>query len=526
VWWDDLWLNESFAEYMGNRVTAEVTQYTDAWTHNAYARRQWGLVADQRPSTHPVAGNGADDASTALQNFDGISYSKGSSILKQLAATIGDDVFIRGAIDHFTTHRFGNATMSDLIGSWERAGAADLSGFTDNWLRAAGPDTLSYDRAAGVVRRTAPPEHPAGRTHTLRIAVATPGAPWRIETTTVDQPQTTYDAPPGAAVVLDPYEDTWALTQPDETTADALAALLPRTDDGLLRAGIWNGVRSAFHNAALDPEQVLSLIEAAIPAEDNDDAVDCTMPWAIGKVAPLSNDRDDALARIHRASRALLRTAPADSTLQLAAYQTAVSSSSDIDELRSWLADASVPRGVTIDLDLRWRILVRLAVLGGTDRDELRGALEAEPTAKSRVEHTRAVASLPDADAKAWAWRRFAGADDVPNYELQAAGVGMWQPGQEPLTDPYVERYFDQLPRTVDVRSGWVLADAAEWFFPMTALSRSTLDRCHALIASDGLEASLRRTVVDLADELARRLAIREKLTRDPREVDARSARS
>ena len=119
AWWDDLWLNESFAEYMGNRVTADVTEYADVWVDDSYARRQWGLVADQRPSTHPVAGNGAVDASAALQDFDGISYAKGCAILRQLNATLGDDVFFKGVIDHFEQHRFGNATMHDLFASWE-----------------------------------------------------------------------------------------------------------------------------------------------------------------------------------------------------------------------------------------------------------------------------------------------------------------------------------------------------------------------------------------------------------------------
>ncbi len=179
-WWDDLWLNESFAEYMGNRVTGDVTEYDDVWTHNSYARRQWGLVADQRPSTHPVAGNGAADASAALQDFDGISYAKGSSILKQLNARLGDEVFFAGVVDHFTTHRFGNATMHDLFASWERAAAqrdsaVDLSSFTSNWLRTAGPDAIVLDRAAGVVRRTPPADHPAERSHTVRGRHRTPG---------------------------------------------------------------------------------------------------------------------------------------------------------------------------------------------------------------------------------------------------------------------------------------------------------------------------------------------------------------
>ncbi len=168
-----------------------------------------------------------------------------------------------------------------------------------------------------------------------------------------------------------------------------------------------------------------------------------------------------------------------------------------------------LPEGIDLDLDLRWRILVQLAVLGETDRDELQSALDAEPTARSRVEHTRAVASLPDAEAKAWAWERFTGEVDVPNYELEAAGTGMWRSGQEHLTEAYVDRYFADLPGTVEIRSGWVLAEAAAWFFPVTSLTEETLARAHALIDLEGLDLPIRRRVVDLADELARRLAIR-----------------
>ena len=507
-WWDDLWLNESFAEYMGNRVTADVTEYDDAWTHNAYARRQWGLVADQRPSTHPVAGNGAFDAVAALQNFDGISYAKGSSILKQLNATLGDDVFFAGVVDHFTTHRFGNATMHDLFASWERAGAGDLTSFTSNWLRTAGPDRITLDRAAGVIRRTPPEGHPADRTHTFRVATETDGK-WATSPVTVDGPETPFVAR-DVAVVLDPYEDTWALVTPDADTVAALKTLLPETEDTQLRAGIWNNVRSAFHNAAIDPADVVDLLEVGMPVEDSDDAVFYTMPWAVAKVASLAADPAAALRRIHATASAKVEAAPAGSTLQLSAFQAAVSTSADSGQLRSWLEGRVLPGGIDLDLDLRWRILVQLAVLGETDRDELRSALDAEPTARSRVEHTRAVASLPDAEAKAWAWERFTGEVDVPNYELEAAGTGMWRSGQEHLTEAYVDRYFADLPGTVDKRSGWVMAEAAAWFFPATSLTGETLARAHALIDLEGLDLPIRRRVVDLADELAHRLAIRE----------------
>ncbi|WP_296603605.1 aminopeptidase N [Nocardioides sp.] len=507
-WWDDLWLNESFAEYMGNRVTADVTEYDDAWTHNAYARRQWGLVADQRPSTHPVAGNGAVDAGAALQDFDGISYAKGSSILKQLNAALGDEVFFAGAIDHFTRHRFGNATMHDLFASWERAGAGDLSSFTSSWLRTAGPDTITLDRTAGVVRRTPPAGHPADRSHTFRVARALPEGKWEVAPLTVTGPETPYDAGE-AAVVLDPYEDTWGLVQPDATTVAALKTLLPRTEDTLLRAGVWNNVRSAFHNASIDPADVIDLVEAGLPVEDSDDALFYTMPWVLSKVVPVTRDPDEALARVHRATLAKARDAAPGTPLQLAAFQAAVASAGSPDDLRGWLVGTQLPAGVEVDLDLRWRLLVRLAVLGETDRAELQAELDAEPTARSRVEHTRAVASLPDAEAKAWAWERFTGQVDVPNYELEAAGLGMWRGGQEELLQPYVERYFADVPGTAQVRSGWVLADSAMWFFPLPFETSDTLERARTLIADDTFDLAMRRRVVDLADELERRLAIR-----------------
>ncbi|MGD9958901.1 aminopeptidase N [Nocardioides sp.] len=509
-WWDDLWLNESFAEYMGNRVTADVTQYDDAWVHNAYSRRQWGLTADQRPTTHPVAGNGAVDATAALQDFDGISYAKGSSILKQLNTTLGDEVFFAGAIDHFTRHRFGNATMHDLFESWERAGAGDLTGFTDNWLRTAGPDELWLDRIAGTIRRTAPTAHPADRQHRTQVALATPGSPWRFVPLTTLGDETPLEVGADEAAVIDPFEQTWAVIEPDPTTVAALTTLLPGTKDAMVRAGIWNGVRSAFRNASLSPATALDLVQAGIPDEDNDDCLFHVLPWARSWPAALSDDPDAALARVHTASLQRLVSAEPGSTVQLGAFQSAISSSSDPEALAQWLSATGLPRGLGLDLDLRWRILVRLAGLGAVDRASLQDHLDAEPTARSRVEHAKALASLPDEEAKAWAWERFLGRETVPNYELEATGVGMWQARQEHLTDPYVERYFAELPGTAEVFSGWVLADLAEWFFPMTSLRAETLERAEELIARDDLDLSLRRRVTDQADTLRRRLAIRQ----------------
>ncbi len=508
-WWDDLWLNESFAEYMGNRVVADATEYADAWVHNAYSRRQWGLIADQGPSSHPVAGTGAVDATAALQDFDGISYNKGASILKQLNAAVGDKVFFDGVVEHFNTHRFGNATMDDLFRSWEKAGAGDLGPFRDGWLLTAGPDRLELDRSAGVLVRT-PAGGDGGRAHELRAAVARPGTPWQIRDVSVSDATTDFPVDADEAVVLDPFEDTWALVQPDDVTLAALPSLLPGTEDAYLRAGIWNMVRSGFHNAHVSPAAAIELLAAGIPREENDDALFYTLPWAIRKVAALADDRPAALAQIHEACLARVATAEPGSTLQLAAFQGAVSSARDAVLTRTWL-DGGLPEGLSLDEDLRWQLLVQLASLGAADRDELQREFDRAPTGKAGIHHARACASLPDAEAKAWAWQRFTGEAVATNYELEAVGIGMWRPGQEELTEPYVDRYFRDLPKATGVHAGWVLGDVTQYYFPITSLRAETLAAAQTVIARDHLDPTIRRRLVDATDDLERRIAVRER---------------
>ena len=503
-WWDDLWLNESFAEYLGNRVTAEATEYDDAYVHLSYQRRQWGITADQRSTTHPVAGNGADDAMSALQDFDGISYTKGASVLRQLNATVGDQVFFAGVIDHLTRHRFGNATMHDLFASWEREGAGDLSTFTAAWLRTAGPDVIELDRSSGLLRRTAPADHPAERSHRFSVAQAHEGE-WRRAEVTLTGPESPYDAGRDA-VVIDPDEDSWGVYVPDATTMSELVALLPEVKDEALRAAIWNNVRSGFHLGALDPAAVVDLVAASLPIEDSEDSARHLMPWVLGWVVPAAPL--GSLERVHAAALAKLTECGAGSEQQLSAFRAAVHTCTDLDRLRGWLE--AMPEGIELDQDLRWRLLVRLATLGGTAREELDAALADEPTGQSRVEHTRAVASLPTIDGKAFAWERFLGTVDVPNYELQAAGHGMWRGGQDALTDDYIGRYFEGLPRAADVHSGWVLGEVTEAFFPSSAVRPDVLDRADAVLALPDLDLTVRRRLSDCTDDLRRRLAIRE----------------
>ena len=511
-WWDDLWLNESFAEHMGYQVAQDVTEFQDAWVEAAFTRKQFGLRADQRPSTHPVASNGASDAGSALRDLDGISYVKGAAAVKQLGARLGEKVFLDGLTDHFTRHRFGNATMQDLFDSWEQAGAGDLDAWARGWLRTPGLDLFEVDRAAGVLRRSTPAQFPADREHLFSVAAWDREGARQEARVTVSGPET--PLPPGidgGPLVLDPYDETWARFAFNGQTLAALPDLLPAIEDPVTRGVLWNAVRDGVSNALIDPHTALDLVVTALPHEDQVVAVEQLSRFGARILAGLIlTDHVEALTRVHGAAAARLVSAASGSDVQLAAARAVVESATSGALLRGWLSDVDLPDGVVIDLDLRWRILVRLASLGEVDRSELESALAAEPTSEAKVSLAEALAALPDEEAKSWAWDRFIGAVRVPNYELYAAGDGMWQRGQEHLTESYVDRFFSDVTATADVRSGYVLAQSAHCFFPKLSVDQATVARCDQLLERDDVDAGLRRALVDETDDLRRALRARQ----------------
>ncbi|MDQ6526006.1 aminopeptidase N [Nocardioides sp. LHD-245] len=504
AWWDDLWLNESFAEYMGLRVITDATEYADAPVHDSYARRTWGITADQRPTTHPVAGNAAPDALSALQDFDGISYARGSNVLRQLAHRLGDDAFLGGVREHFDLHRFGNATMHDLFASWERAaGGASLDGFVKDWLLTPGADRLDLDRAAGVVRRTSPAAHPADRRHEIEIAVH--GADgWSRRAFVVDGPTTPIDVG-GAPTLLDAAETTWAVSPPDHLTMAALPALAPAMTDPRLRATMWNSIRLGLFEGALAPAQVAELLATAPPVEDTADGVRNLLPWVLDTVLPISPA--GTTERFHAAVRDAAERADVGSEVQLSAFRATVLSSANADDLTRWAAGEDLPDGIVGDSDLRWKARRRLAELGATDRAALDAALDAERTGATTVHHARAVASLPTAAAKEFAWVRATGQVSVPNYEVKAAGVGMWQAAQLDVTAAFAAAYFDQLDAIVEAHQGWVQGDVVEAYFPITHLDDATEAAAVAALERE-LPGAVRRRLADRLDELRRRRAV------------------
>jgi aminopeptidase N len=520
-WWDDLWLNEAFAEYMGNRVTAEATAFDDAITWAQLTRKNWGLAADSRPTTHPVAGNGAADADRALQDFDGISYAKGHALLTQLAGRVGDEVFFGGVRDHFMSHLFGNATMADLFGSWEKAGAGRLREWTDAWLRTSGLDRFTLDRDGGVLRRTSPAPRPgeptAEREHAFGVAVWD-GNAWQRRDLVTRGDQTPLDVGT-QPVVLDAGSTAWADLTFDEQTAAGLPELFGRTSDPLLRTSLWNTVRNAVHEGRLSPGVAVDIVAAGVVEEEMEPAVAAMANWTshegdgpgavAGRLLEVVADPAPARSRLHAAFGARTHSAAPGSELQLSAFRGLVATADDADRLEQWLA-GDLPAGVEPDKDRRWRLLKRLTVLGATDLDRLDRELAAQDDAETRLGHLWCRARLADAEAKAWAWARFTGEAAATNYEIEAIGLGMWDSTQGELLAPYVDRYFDEVAGTAKVRAGWLLADAARFFYPLTALDPATVARTEALCADPTLNESLRRVLLDHGDEVGKRLLARD----------------
>jgi aminopeptidase N len=517
-WWDDLWLNESFAEYMAYRVTDSDTGFRDSWVDFAYVRKRWGMLADQRPSTHPVAGNGVPDAASALTDFDGISYAKGAAALKQLNAYLGDEVFLDGVRAHLRGHAYGNATLGDLLQAWTDAGASDLGGWAEQWLQTPGIDILRTETAEGrtLLRRTTPEQFPADRPH--QFTVTTYGASGAIggcANLTVTQALTPLpfevaagDAP--SVTVIDSGDDTWAKTRIDLRGMAALPAVLPQILDPVARAAVWNSLRDALGDAELDPSDYLGLLESALPAEDEDIAVSALLGGAhrlLGRYLPVRRYAD----RLTGVARECLERAPAGSARQVAAARAFATATTDEAVLLGWLSGQAIPPGLSIDTEMRWSIELRLAILGAADGDHIDAELAIDPSAEGAIHALRCRAARPNQDAKAAAWKVITTDPAVTNYELYALCEGFWQPEQVELSAPYVERYFTEVPATASLRSGWLAQAACALAFPMFAVEARTLAMAEETLRGDQLTAGARRSIVDCADDLRRALAVRER---------------
>ncbi|MFE9900418.1 aminopeptidase N [Streptomyces achromogenes] len=521
-WWDDIWLNESFAEYMGYQTTAEATRFTGPWTQFGVTRKAWGYDADQRPTTHPVAPDNVDDTASALLNFDGISYAKGASALRQLAAWLGEKDFLAGINTHFARHKFGNATLADFIDSLASATDRDVAAWADSWLRTTGVDTLvpTITAAAGTCTLTV--DRAGSRPHLLGVglydhALADEGRLVLRERIDLDLPQTG-PQPIGkrpALVLLNDGDITYAKIRFDAASFATLRTTLSGLPDPLTRAVVWNALRDAVRDGDLAPTAYLETARAHLPRETDLAIAQGVLAFAAGQLTGqyLAPDhRPAALATLTSLCRDLLRrTEDGDHPgLRLIAVRHLIDVAAHPETITAWLADGTVPGGPELDPELRWRILARLAVLGATDEAAIAAELASDPSAAGQEGAARCRAALPDPEAKRAAWDAMFAGDDLSNYLFTATAQGFWQPEQADLVRPYVPRFYADVAAVAARRGPAIATAAGRWCFPAHAVDTDNLRLGEERLRADDLTPALRRALADRLDDLARALRVRE----------------
>ena len=531
AWWDDLWLNESFAEYLGTRVTAEVTRFTDTWTTFAMQRKAWGLRADQHPSTHPVAPAEVADTAQALLNFDGISYAKGACVLRQLVAWVGDESFRAGLNEHFAAHAYRNATLADLLGALWKASGREMSAWADVWLRRAQVNTLRTEvtrsgenYAEVAVVQTAPAEYPTLRPHRIGIGLfdRTPDGTVvrreRIEIDldpAVDGGRTVIPELAGVKaadlLLLNDGDLAYAKIRLDDYTNAAVPLVLPLIGDSLARAVLWAAMLDAVVDGERPVAELVTLVLAALPVETEvvivENVLRTTRSLVDRHATPQT--RPAALELVAQAADRLLAAAEPGGSRQLAAARGLIGSTVDTARLDGWLAGEDVPAGLAVDEDLRWLIVYRLAVLGAAGLGAIDAEFERDRSATGEQWAARCRAAVPDAAAKATAWAAIIGDTSLSNRLTELTATGFWQPEQLDLLAPYVPRYFAEMPAMMRVRTGMSAEKTAAAAYPQVVIEPETRRLAAELLARADLDPILCRVVLDADDDVRRALAAR-----------------
>ena len=534
-WWDDLWLKESFADFMGAYALTHATRWEHAWVSFANGRKAWAYRQDQLPTTHPIVAD-IRDLEDARLNFDGITYAKGASVLKQLAAYVGEEAFLEGARRYFKRHAFGNTTLDDLLAVLEETSGRDMKAWSKAWLETAGVNTLTVEvetdangvvTAAGIAQ-SAVPEFPTLRPHRIAVGCYSPNAATgevelveRIELD-VDGPRTELPQlvgkPRPGLVLLNDQDLTYAKIRFTPAELDAFErgglAALP---DSMARALAWSGVWHMTRDAVLPGRRFIAVVLRNIEAETDISVVQ-------NLLRQLRLVRGEYLDPAYRAAAdtvisarlwELLAAAPAGSDHQVAFGYAAVRSASqdsDFAKIRDLLSGELSFDGLTVDQDLRWAIIETLAAAGLDDDGTLADReAAADDTADGRRHRAAARAARPLAQAKAEAWRLVVETPDQPNDLIGAVLGEFYQVGADKLAEPYVEPYFQALAAVWAERSIQNAERIVSGGYPWPLTSAALLARTDAWLATDAAKApALRRLVLEARDDAARALRAQE----------------
>ncbi|WP_225844578.1 aminopeptidase N [Streptomyces sp. HPF1205] len=537
-WWNDLWLNESFATYTSIACQAHApgSKWPHAWTSFANSMKTWAYRQDQLPSTHPIMAE-IKDLDDVLVNFDGITYAKGASVLKQLVAYVGMDEFFAGVQAYFKRHAWGNTRLTDLLGALEETSGRDLKTWSKAWLETAGINVLRPEPTVApdgtltslAVRQEAP-DLPAGakgqavlRPHRIAVGLydLRDGKLARTQRIELDIDGELTQVPLDAGtrrpdvILLNDDDLSYAKVRLDEQSLAFVRDHLGDFTESLPRALVWAAAWDMTRDGEVAARDYLELVLHGIAKE-----TDIGVVQSLHRQVKLALDlyaapawRETGLARWTEATLEHLRAAAPGSDHQLAwarAFATVARTPEQLDVLTGLLDGSVSYEGLAVDTDLRWTLLNRLAATGRAGEEEIEAELKRDPTSAGEQHAAAARAARPTAEAKSAVWASVVEDDKLPNAVQDAVIGGFTQADQGELLAPYAERYFAEVKRVWETRSHEMAQQIVVGLYPTLQVSQATLDATDAWLAEAEPVPALRRLVVESRAGVERALKAQE----------------
>ena len=530
-WWDDLWLNESFAEWASHWCNSQATRFTDAWTTFLSIRKAWGYRQDQLSSTHPVYCE-MPDVDAVEVNFDGITYAKGASVIKQLVSYVGMEPFLTGLRAYFAAHAWGNATFTDLLSALEVASGRPLREFAAQWLETSQVNTVRPEVEIGpdgtytsvAVLQEAPPEHPVLRTHRLAIGLYDLDGDRLVRRDRVELDvsgaRTEVPALVGQRVpdvlLLNDDDLTYTKLRLDDRSMATVVNHITGFASALPRALCWAAAWDQLRDAELAARDYATLACAGLPSEKDINLVTATLRQVATAVFLYADPSwsPTGWQLLADTARASLAATEPSSGFQLAwarAFVSAARTDADLATLRGWLTGSEVPPGLAIDTDLRWSVLQTLIANGRAEPAEIEAELDRDRTASGERAAAQAHALVPTAAAKEETWRRLTGAEILPNSLQRALLLGFFHPAQLELTAPYVSRFFEVVDEVWATRDSEPAQEFLVLAYPTYYVDDHAIALADTWLASKGHPDPLRRLVAEGRDAVVRAKRARAK---------------
>jgi aminopeptidase N len=534
-WWNDLWLNESFAEWASTMATAEATEWTEAWTTFQAMEKSWAYRQDQLPSTHPVVAT-INDLEDVQVNFDGITYAKGGSVLKQLAAWVGIDAFFGGVGAYFKKHEHSNTELKDLLSELEVTSGRDLTSWSSLWLETAGVNTLRPEFevsdagafTAFAVLQSAPEGYPTIRPHRMTIGLYNleDGVIRRVHQVEIDVDGERTEVPELVGVgkpdlvLLNDDDLAYAKIRLDEDSLRVAIEHLKDVESPLARAVIWGAAWDATRDGEMRASDYVQLVLGNIASETESTTIRLSLTQlstaARAYVDPAV--REDTIERAGTELWALARVAEPASDAQfqfVKFFANLASTPAHAATLKGLLDGDVVLDGLEIDTDLAWELLEGLVLTGGAGEEEIAAMLAKDNTANGQQAAARARATVPTAEGKRAAFDSLVRDDSLPNAIVRATTVGFQHNNDPAALADLVEPYFAMLTEIWDSRSYKIAEYIVEGLYPSALASTELVDATHAWLDANPGVPALRRMVIESVAGVERALMVQARDTQD-----------